>query len=156
MGLEDLPVPTQVIITRAANDEPLIVINAWLTFKGYNPITQEGLDKLKAKHHAEIKQYEAQKSTGTIYSELVEVKDLLMNASKINEDPKALAQLVNAMNSVSKTIETLNEKEQAKKGETRADTKEFIAVIDFLDSEGYIKVNHERRKEFIRNLSETI
>jgi len=156
MGLDDLPKPTQLIIKRISFGEPIDVINAWLKTKGYNQITEEGLTQLKSKHHVDIKQCEAEQSTGSIYTELITVKDLLIKATQTNEDPKALAQLVNAMNSISKTIEMMNEKEKSKKGEAKVDEKEFIAVLEFLDAEGYLKINDGRKKELIRELSETV
>jgi hypothetical protein len=153
---KDLSLPEQIVVQRISLDEPLIVVNAWLSFNNFKQLTSEDLDRLKIKHGEIIKAIRSDTGSDAIFKELIDLKDLLINLSSSTKDPKAVAQLSNSINAVSKTISDSIEKKKSEKDEVRASPQEFLGVLSFLKSEGFIDYSEDKINELRRHLFGTI
>ena len=148
--------PEKLVVKRLSFDEPFPIINAWLLHNDYNQITEEGLEKLKIKHHGVVKELKSIDSGDSIFKELVDIKDFLISTSSETKDPKAISQLSNSINSISKTITDFVEKKRAEKEDDVAGPDEFLNVLKFLKSEGLIDFTEENFNGLRKNLLETI
>jgi len=153
---KDLSLPEQIVVQRISLDEPLIVVNAWLSFNNFKQLTSEDLDRLKIKHGEIIKTLRSDNGGDAIFKELIDLKDLLISLSSSTKDPKAVAQLSNSINAVSKTISDSLDKKKSEKDEVRASPNEFIGVLSFLKSEGFIDYSEDKINELRRHLLGTI
>ena len=150
---ESLSVPEQIVVKRLSFDEPLVVINAWLSTEGFKAIDEEGLGKLNIKYHELIKNMKSDSSGDSIFKELVELKNLLISKSNITNDPKAIAQLSNSINALSKTISDFVDKKKSEKEESHATPQEFLSILKFLRDEKYIDFNEVKFNELSKHLS---
>jgi hypothetical protein len=134
----ELSAPEKILVTRLSKNEPLPVINSWLEFNSYNPLTPEGLEKMRIKHNDLINDLALTTDSRGVLNELVDIKDKLVEFSKRVEDPKDLAQISNSLNTVSKTIDDFIERRKGIEGDNNIKPEEFIEVLLYLQSEGYI------------------
>ena len=153
---DNLSPPEKLIVKRLALNEPYSIVNAWLLHNDYNVVSEEGLDKLKIKHHLVIKELQSVGNGDSIFQELVNIKDFLISTSEVTKDPKAIAQLSNSINSISKTISDFIEKKNNEKEDDIAGPTEFLNVLKFLKSEGIIDFSEEQYDGLRKNLFETV
>lgn len=153
---ESLSAPEKVIVKRLSLDEPLVIVNAWLGFNKFNPIDEKGLELFKVKYNKLIKDLRGVNSGESIFTELIEMKDLLIKTTNVTDDPKAVAQLSNSINSISKTIDDFIEKKKAEKDDSVAGPDEFLGVLNFLRSEGFIDFSEEKYDELCKHLFEPV
>ena len=148
--------PEKIIVDRLIFDEPFDIVNAWLIHNKFNPVDQTGFERIKIKNKSLVEELKASTSEVNVLNELIEMKDLLIKVTGSTEDPKAIAQLSNSINSMSKTIGDLNEKKNANKEEPIATSKEFLSILNFLKSEKLIDFSEEQYNELSKNLSATV
>jgi hypothetical protein len=86
----------------------------------------------------------------------VDIKDRLISFSKNVEDPKDLAQLSNALNAVSKTLDDFLERSRGGSDEDVVSPDEYLKTLLFLRSEGVISFSEESLNELRRRLLETV
>lgn len=135
---DSLDGPEKIIVRRLAYGEPLSIVNAWLEQENYNLVDKDGLELLKVKYHDIIKDLGGANSGESIFKELIEMKDLLIKTTGITKDPKAVAQLSNSINAISKTIDDFIEKKKSEKEDNVVGPDEFLGVLRFLKSEKFI------------------
>lgn len=148
----ELSPPEKILVTRLAFNEPLPVVNAWLEFNTYKPITPEGIDKLRIKYKDIINEVMQSTDSQGVLKELVDIKDRLVNVSKNIEDPKDLAQLSNSLNTVSKTIDDFLERKKEGKEDEYLKPEEYIESLLYLQSEGYITFPEGKFEELKQKL----
>ncbi len=151
---DDLSGPEKIIVKHLSLKEPLLVINAWLTHNGFNSLNADGLERLEIKYHELILGLEGKDSETELLSELIKIKNNLINVTSSTEDPKAIAQLSNSLNTIAKTISDSIAKKNAKSEKPRVTSEEFLSVLKFLASEGYIEFGEGKFLELEKNLSE--
>ena len=156
MDLKDLFGAEKVIAERLILDEPLIVINAWLTFNGFNVITDSGLSSLKSKLNNVVVSEKAKKSDSSVLDELRFVKNKLLSLSEENLEPKDLAQISNSVNAISKTITEYVDKARSGNKDEYVDPNEFVSVLEFLKGEGIITYEDGALGELRKRLFETV
>lgn len=155
-GFDSLSGPEKVIVKRLSLDEPLLIVNAWLSFNKFNPVDEKGLDLFRVKYNKLIKDLRGVNSGESIFAELIEMKDLLIKTTNSTNDPKAVAQLSNSINSISKTIDDFIEKKKAEKDDNVAGPDEFLGVLSFLRSEGFISFDEVKFDELRKRLFESV
>lgn len=156
MTIEDLSGPEQIIIERLAHNEPLGVINAWLIHNGYNIIDDETVKRFSVKHRKDIKNFATSIDSDAIFQELIDVKDQVIAATANASDPKAIAVLSNSLNSISKTIDGFVEKKKASHKQEVISPEDFIKVLEFLKSEGFLDFKEDKINELRGHLSGSV
>jgi hypothetical protein len=138
MKLNELSAPERILVTRLAFNEPLPVVNAWLEFNTYKPISPEGLEKMRIKYKDVINEVMSSTDSQGVLKELVDIKDKLVDFSKKIDDPKDLAQVSNALNTVSKTIDDFLERKKESKTDEYLKPDEFLEALLYLQAENYL------------------
>jgi len=148
--------PEKVIVDRLCREEPLLIINAWLEYSGFKPITDENLKSLSLRYHDIVVEERAKLGDDSVLSELKLIKDKLMTTSSGDLAPKDLAYVSNSINMLSKTINDYVDKNKAKDDTQSVDVLEFMRVMDFLESENLLKFNKGKKDELRKKLLETV
>lgn len=156
VDLKNLSGPERIIVERLTLEEPVCVINAWLQFNGFRPSTEEGINTIKLKLSDLILQLKASRSQDVVLSELDSIRDKLVKMSNDTSEAKDLAQLSNALNAVSKTINDYIEKKKSINEDGTVDLTEYLETLKFLDNEGFLKLNMERLDELRAKMFETV
>jgi hypothetical protein len=153
---KDLVGPEKVVVDRLVQGEPLEVVNAWLVFSGYNPVSVDGLKNLQSKFHDVIIGERAKLGSDEVLVELRTLKDRLVNMTERELDPKDLAYVSNSLNALSKTISDYVDKNKMSIDDQTISENEFIGVLDFLVGENVLQYVGGGRDELRKRLSETL
>lgn len=156
VDLKSLSGPERLIVERLVLEEPACVINAWLTFNGFRASTDEGINGIRLKFNELIVQLRASKSQDFVLKELDTIRDKLVKMSSDSTEAKDLAQLSNALNAVSKTINDYIEKKKGIEESGIVDVAEYIETLLFLEKNEYIVINKERLDELRSRLFDPV
>lgn len=156
VDLKSLVGPERIIVERLTLDEPIPIINAWLQYNGFKPTSEDGINNIKSKYNEIIALIKAAKSQDVVLTELDSIRDKLVKMSGEELEPKDLAQLSNALNAVTKTINEYIEKKKSVGESNIVDATEYIDTLKFLDQEGFISITQERLDELRNKLLEAV